>query len=118
MITHCITILGPSGCGKTTLLNLITSNDAPLCHTVAPIQRVCIRENEGNRFKLRAYEIPGSPKFASISQLYIDIADLVLVCFDLGDYQSFLSTIAYINNAQIHAKRHALIALCGLKADE
>lgn len=112
-------VIGDAFVGKTSLLTKYTTGkmELPITNIGAEFFSKTISVY-GVQLKLQLWDTAGKEHFGELPRMYYRGADIILLCFDLSNYSSFLALPKYIK--EIESKRESLsegIVLCGLKSD-
>lgn len=113
-----IVIVGDSGVGKTSFINKYIGKSFTKTHTPtigANINMISIETSLGV-VELDVWDTAGHDKFIYDRQGYYDMADAVIIMFDISDKISYANSIRYYNDI-LNISPNVIAVICGNKVD-
>lgn len=113
-----IVIVGDSGVGKTSFINKYIGKSFTKTHVPtngANINMISIETSLG-AVELDVWDTAGHDKFIYARQGYYDMADAVIIMFDISDKISYANSIRYYNDI-LNISPNVIAVICGNKVD-
>jgi small GTP-binding protein len=116
-----IILLGDMGVGKTSILMRFRDDKFSPTH-IATIgidyQTRKFRSFKNNIFSVHLWDTVGQERFRSIGHDYIKKADIILLCFDTTNTESFTNLRRWLGDIKKISKDHVITMIVGLKIDQ
>lgn len=113
-----IVIVGDGGCGKTSLLMVYAKGDFPEKYAPSVFEKyVTTISLGGKEIKLNLYDTAGQDDYDRLRPLSYQEANLILVCFDVTNPNSFENVLIKWHPEVKHFCRDTPVILIGCKTD-
>lgn len=113
-----IVIVGDSGVGKTSFINKYIGESFTKTHVPtngANINTISLETSSGV-VELDVWDTAGHDKFIYTRRGYYDMADAVIIMFDISDKISYANAIHYYNDI-LDVSSNVIAVICGNKVD-
>eukprot|EP00750_Incisomonas_marina_P021166 INCI4193.1.p2 GENE.INCI4193.1~~INCI4193.1.p2 ORF type:complete len:222 (-),score=50.10 INCI4193.1:2905-3570(-) len=114
-----VLMVGDSGVGKTSLL-LRYAQDAfneSYITTIGIDFKTKYLDVGDKRVKLQIWDTAGQERFRTITTSYFRGAQGILLCYDVGDRNSFNSIGSWLEQINSHADEQVCVIICGTKCE-
>eukprot|EP00992_Anisonema_acinus_P015577 TRINITY_DN9802_c0_g1_i1.p1 TRINITY_DN9802_c0_g1~~TRINITY_DN9802_c0_g1_i1.p1 ORF type:complete len:206 (+),score=41.37 TRINITY_DN9802_c0_g1_i1:52-669(+) len=112
-------VVGDSGVGKTSLVLRYTDDiyDSSYMATIGVDFRIKSFERNDEAVKLQVWDTAGQERFRGITRGYYRGAEVVLVCFDVSNWDTFSSLKTWLRDVETYAPATRSTILVGTKSD-
>ena len=110
-------IIGNSGVGKTTFLKRLLNINSS-CYNISPTIGLNIESTQISDISINFWDTSGQEKYKSITKNYLRNSSIVVLLFDINDYQTFLDiTTFWLDESKKYAENDAIFYLIANKKD-
>lgn len=112
-------IIGDSNVGKSNILTKFVDDEFNSdCSTTIGVDYKSVRVDHGNEtIKLLIWDTAGQERFKSITKTFYKGSQIVIICFDLTNRDTFDNADSWLEEIQEENLTNPIIVLAGTKAD-